>query len=201
MKYSRIFKVGIIAVLALGLIVGAFSASAYATVDSYVATCSSLQASGTTDAPYVMLYAYNYETEAEYIVAYPVSGGMFDLAFNFPAQPAGSEMNYEVWGSPNDDTANYGWDNEDYFNIDLYCQPATGDSAPPLPSDYVLMNIICDTAVYDTPAGSPVGDGRLLAGQTFYVDPVSVTGSDGNEWTQVFVSSYTNPYIRTSCIN
>src|SRR5690606_21666236 len=117
-----------------------------------------------------------------FIEVFPISDGVFDLTITFPAQPEGSAMNYEVWGSPGVDTGSYEWDNEDFFDLDLNCVAAPVDTAPPLPADYVLKSILCDTAVYDTPAGTPVGDGRVSAGQTFFVSPTSETGADGNEW-------------------
>ena len=175
------------------------SAKAFATVSSYYTGCSTFHAAGTTDAPYVMLYVYSNTDSTELITqAFAVTGGSFDFTVTFAAQSAGEELNYEVWGSPSTDTANYAWDGESYFYLDANCQDVL--SGPPIPSNYVLRTITCDVALFATPAGSPVGDARVTAGQTWYVNPTPVKGSDGKSWTQIFVSSYTDPYIPTACV-
>ena len=70
---------------------------------------------------------------------------------------------------------------------------------PSIPEVYVLKTITCTEAVFDSPAGNPVGDNKVTAGQTFYVSTKSVKGSDGRMWSQIFVSSDPNPWILTSC--
>lgn len=77
---------------------------------------------------------------------------------------------------------------------------ASGVPAPTMPANFVLVNITCDTPVYNTPAGAPVGEAAVTAGQTWFVSPEPVEGEDGNMWTEIFVSSYINPYIPTACI-
>ena len=77
---------------------------------------------------------------------------------------------------------------------------SAGDSAPGIPDGFVLSTIICDVPVYDTPAGSPVGDGHITAGQTWFVNPTPVEGDDGKQWTEIYVSGFYNPFIPTSCV-
>ncbi len=122
-------------------------ASADATPTEYVLNCNQLSASGTSDSPYVTLYVYDYETEAEYFAVLPVTGGAWSGSFTFPEFPAGTVLNVEIWGSLVDytdpDDPDY-WDEGDYFDEDLPCIP-TGCSNP-LPADSV---------VYDVPFGAP----------------------------------------------
>ncbi|MBX3086684.1 MAG: hypothetical protein KF716_33935 [Anaerolineae bacterium] len=78
--------------------------------------------------------------------------------------------------------------------------PAGGDPGPAIPDGYVLRTITCDVAVFDAPGGNPVGDNRIKAGQTFYVSPDATADASGANWSQVFVSSRSNPWIPTRCI-
>ena len=71
---------------------------------------------------------------------------------------------------------------------------------PSVPSGYVQRTITCDTAVFDVPGGSAVGDNRIKAGQTWFVNPTPKEDASGRSWTQVYVSGYTNPWIWTSCV-
>lgn len=93
-----------------------------------------------------------------------------------------------------------------FWDISADCAdlpPSTVAADPPgpgVPAGFVLVTITCDVAVYDTPAGSPVGDNAVRAGQTWFVNPESVEGDDGRQWTEIFVSSRINPYIPTACI-
>ena len=79
------------------------------------------------------------------------------------------------------------------FQLNIY-------DAVPTPAGFVLRSIACDTAVYDAPAGQPVGSDSISAGQTWFVNPTPVTGPDGQSWTEVFVAGPINVYIPTSCI-
>jgi hypothetical protein len=63
-----------------------------------------------------------------------------------------------------------------------------------------MHTIACTTPVYSEPAGVPVGNDHVLAGQTWYVDPTPVEGADGQLWTEVFVGSAINPWIPTECV-
>ncbi len=70
----------------------------------------------------------------------------------------------------------------------------------PTPPDYVLRTILCDTAVFDTPGGSPVGDNAVTAGQTWFASTTLETAPDGSAWVAVFVAGDKVPYIPAQCV-
>ncbi|HEX3050807.1 MAG TPA: hypothetical protein VHP83_09155 [Aggregatilineaceae bacterium] len=70
----------------------------------------------------------------------------------------------------------------------------------PIPTGFQLKTITCDTPIYGQPAGSPVGANAVKAGQTWYVNPTPVEGSDGQSWTEIFVAGPKNAYLPTSCV-
>ncbi len=78
--------------------------------------------------------------------------------------------------------------------------PGQTFSGPPLPAGFVLRTIHCNVAVYDQPGGVPVGENRIVAGQTWYVNPTPVKAPDGASWTEIFVGGFTNGFIPTSCV-
>lgn len=90
-----------------------------ATVTSSVFTCSSFTATGTTTAPYVTIYAYNYDTGLDYWTIVPVSGGAFAGTVTYPPASPGSVFNLEVWGTlapyTDFDDPNY-WDGGAFFD-------------------------------------------------------------------------------------
>jgi hypothetical protein len=71
----------------------------------------------------------------------------------------------------------------------------------PIPTDFVLRTIICNTPVYDTAGGSPLPTGEAVtAGQTWYVNPTPVVGTGGTLWTEIFVAGFGNPWVPTACV-
>ena len=88
----------------------------------------------------------------------------------------------------------------DTFVIGAAAAPALEFVGPPIPAGFVLRTITCDVAVFDTPGGQPVGSNKITAGQSWYVNPKAVTGPSGDSWTEIFVSSETNPFIPTRCV-
>jgi uncharacterized surface protein with fasciclin (FAS1) repeats len=88
--------------------------------------------------------------------------------------------------------------------IDAVLIPAASTTAarpgPGLPSGFELRFISCDVAVFDTPGGTPVGSNRILAGQTWYVNPTTKDDAAGRSWTEIFVSGTTNGWIPTDCV-
>lgn len=88
----------------------------------------------------------------------------------------------------------------DTFEVTAVAAAAPAFSGPPIPAGFVLRQITCDVAVFDTPGGQPVGSNAVKAGQSFYVNPTPVTGPSGESWTEIFVSSTTNPFIPTRCV-
>jgi len=69
-----------------------------------------------------------------------------------------------------------------------------------IPAGFVMHYITCTTPVYTQAAGVPVGNDRVLEGQTWFVDPEPVEGADGQQWTEIFVGSFINPWIPTACV-
>jgi len=96
------------------------------------------------------------------------------------------------------------------FTINAVCQSAgaapvvsiasTEPSGPTVPSSFVLRTITCTVPVYDSPAGRPVGDNAVTAGQTWFVSPSPVKGSDGKSWTEIFVGGFVDGFIPTACV-
>jgi len=172
--------------------------NAEATVDSYFLGCHSATASGTTTAPYIIIEVYNPYLSEDLYYAAQATGGSFNFGVSFPQQAPGTDLEYWVWGSPT--PALNDWDREDYFYFTGSCQEETGDNAPGIPNDFVLMTITCDTPVYDTPAGSPVGETLITTGQTWFVNPTPVEGDDGKQWTEIFAGGFINGFIPTSCV-
>jgi hypothetical protein len=74
--------------------------------------------------------------------------------------------------------------------------PGTG-----VPAGFVLKTVTCDVAVFNTPGGYPVGDNKIVGGQTWFVNPKPVKDAAGKSWTEVFVAGSTNGYIPTSCVH
>ena len=66
---------------------------------------------------------------------------------------------------------------------------------------FALRLIVCDTPVYDAPGGRPVGDNRVRAGQTWYVNPVPVRDAAGGLWTAINVSGSNLAYIPARCVS
>jgi hypothetical protein len=78
--------------------------------------------------------------------------------------------------------------------------PSVAAPGPAIPDGFVLRTITCDVAVYDRPAGAPVGNNRVQGGQTWYVSASPIKGADGQSWTEIFVAGYTNAFIPTRCV-
>lgn len=201
MKRASVFLV--VALLLLASFAAVPPAKAYATVDEVVRTCNYFYAKGTTDQPYVTVEVWNWINEPStwvdhVFVTVPSNGdGTFKVEFSFDQQPEGTQIYYWLWGSPNPSTSS--WDGEAWYDSGaVSCTQSS--SGPPLPKGFVLHAIQCDVAVHATPAGSPIEGAMIRAGQTWFVNPVSVEGSDGQQWTEIFTSGRINGYIPTSCV-
>jgi hypothetical protein len=70
----------------------------------------------------------------------------------------------------------------------------------PIPSGFVLKTITCNTPLYGEPAGSPVGENAVTVGQTWFVNPTPVAGSDGQLWTEIFVAGPHNAFVPARCV-
>src|SRR5262249_6259857 len=72
--------------------------------------------------------------------------------------------------------------------------------AAPLPANFVLRTITCDTPLYETAGGQVIPGGAAVpSGQTWYVNPKPVD-ANGTSWTELFDSSYNNGWLPTSCV-
>ena len=122
--------------------------SAFATVDQSALSCTNFSASGTSDQPYVTIYAINF-AGLEYFTIVPVTGGAYSGSVTFPETPDGTPFIVEVWGTVNLYT-NIGdsgyWDFDTFYIDDLPCTQTHENCPYPLPTDSV---------VYDVPLGAP----------------------------------------------
>lgn len=72
--------------------------------------------------------------------------------------------------------------------------------SPDVPAAYALRVMICDTPLYDSPAGSVIPNTSVVIGQIFSVDPVDAIAADGTHWTQIFVGGWSNPFVPSVCV-
>ncbi|MBW4437441.1 MAG: hypothetical protein KME04_09925 [Pleurocapsa minor GSE-CHR-MK-17-07R] len=180
------------------ILIAAFPVAADANVTSYEITCSGVQVSGTTTAPYVTILVYDETTHTNHYDVLQMVDGTFNYSFQYPTLPDGSHVYFEVWGSPLPDPGledfYWNWDYEGYFPFEAHCSPVS------VPASFVPATITCDTPVYDAPAGSPVGSDRVTAGQSWSVNPTPVVAADGSSWTEIYVSGFLNPFVPTACV-
>jgi len=84
-------------------------------------------------------------------------------------------------------------------------QPASGAviqfAGPAVPAGFVLRVITCNTPIYNTPGGTPVGSNAILAGQSWFVNPTSVKDRRGRRWTEVFAGGYSTGFVLTRCVS
>ncbi len=180
-------------VLAFGHV---FQAQASATVTSYTPGCGSFHVTGTTNEDSVIIAIQNLDLGTLLVRQLKSTpDGTFDLTVPFVSQPKGATLRYDVFGviGPNL------WDHESFFEVITSCITPISHGSPGIPAGFILKSIICDTPVYNTPAGTAVGDAHVDTGQTFFVNPIPVSSTDGQSWTEIYVSSTTNPYIPTIC--
>ena len=71
---------------------------------------------------------------------------------------------------------------------------------PDVPAAYTLRVMICDTVLYDSPAGSVIPNTSVVIGQIFSADPVDAIAADGTHWTQIFVGAWNKPYVPSVCV-
>lgn len=119
--------------LAVGLSPG--RAQADATVTGYQLTCVSFRPSGTSNSPYVTIYAQNQSTSAFTFIVVPVVGGAFTDTLTLPPTVAGTQVELEVWGSLNTYT-NFGdsgyYDGGAFFDVKDQVPACAAAPAPTL---------------------------------------------------------------------
>jgi hypothetical protein len=208
--FSRSVKlVAVLFVFALALGLGLQPASAAASFASSAVTCSSFSATGTVTTTYVAVRVWNLTDgqsegtaaliDSYYNVGAPTAyiaatGGAFSFTVNFPEQNAGDVLVARIYAT---DSPTFGaWDGLAFPQVQVAC----GFAGPNLPNGFVLKTLICNVAVYDAPAGKPVGGNAVTNGQTWFVNPTPKTGPDGQSWTEIFVAGYTNGFVPTRCV-
>ncbi len=130
-----------------------------------------------------------------------------------PAGPFDGNLNYGESFAAQSFPYTYQWRTiytDDTFTINAVCFSAGSEPVvsiasiptvgPAKPDSFVLKTIACTVAVYDSPAGKPVGDNKVTSGQTWFVSPTAVKGKDGQNWTEIFVGSYLDGFIPTKCV-
>ena len=78
--------------------------------------------------------------------------------------------------------------------------PSANPPGPAIPDGFVLRTIVCETPVYNMVDGQAVDGSVIRAGQTWYVSPTPVAGSDGALWTEIFTAGWINGFIPTDCV-
>lgn len=99
----------------------------YAAVSSFELTCSSINVSGSTNAPYVGVLVQDVVRGGYPLLQAHPGAGPFDVSETFPSVPPGTLLHVEVWGTPVD--APYGSDGESRFSATQAC------SALPVPAN------------------------------------------------------------------
>jgi hypothetical protein len=210
--FSRSVKlVAVLFVFALVLGLGLQPASAAASFASSAVTCSSFSATGTVTTAYVAVRVWNltkgqseggpalidsYAPVGAPTAYFAASGGAFSFTVNFPEQNAGDVIVARIYGT--NTPAFWEWDSQAFPQVQVACQ--SGYAGPNLPNGFVLKTLTCNVAVYDAPAGKPVGGNAVTNGQTWFVNPTPKTGPDGQSWTEIFVAGYTNGFVPTRCV-
>jgi len=64
----------------------------------------------------------------------------------------------------------------------------------------VLRTLVCTTPIYDAPNGSVIGSNKLLASQTWFVNPLSTKAANGIRWIEVFIGSPVTVFVPVACI-
>ena len=196
--------VAIAALLVTGLSVTARPAYAFS-VNLVSVTCSAVTVSFTTTDPDVYeLHSHAYDpsnnelianTDNHYIALSGAGTYTFTIPFSTP-QPDGTvieinEIHLHSSGGP-----------DDYAIVAYGYYPCSeGFAGRGIPAGFELRTITCDVAVFDKAAGQPVGDNRIKAGQTWYVNPETTTTAGGESWSEVFVSGLVNGWIPSRCVN
>lgn len=175
--------------------------------DSLIVTVNALgdeDDSGGYDEIGAVLYlqSYNY-----YVIQFgpiPADNQFHTLAFLFDVSGVDPSAEAHICAGNGDGsghTTDTEFDGCSFYADIPACAPFAGPPGPSIPAGFELHTITCSTAVYGLPGGQPVGANAVLAGQTWYVNPVPVAGPDGEDWTEIFLSGPVNAYIPAVCVN
>jgi len=101
-----------------------------------------------------------------------------------------------VTGGGNTDTSTYG-----PFDCTTGAPPPIPPPSPHVPGNFILRQITCTTGLNwaADPKATVNGSDHLTAGQIWYVSPTAVKGTDGKQWTPVYIGSWDIVYIPTAC--
>jgi hypothetical protein len=187
--------------------------SAYAEVEESEKFCDSFSASGTSNQPYVIGYAYSYGTGLEILDVFPVKDGRFNFTLRYDEQEEGTLMNFEVWGAPTTDHSTSNWDSDpNFYDVDARCELDEGGSeaGPPCENlfdgrlnDHQALDCAAPVAIYlneelgtvDIYAVNPdSGEGTLVIRQsttaTAQVDSNQTVESVANPFTGATITLY-----------
>ena len=78
--------------------------------------------------------------------------------------------------------------------------PCASASSIGIPTGFVLRTSVCTTPINDAPNGNVIGSNKLLAGQTWFVNPTSTKASNGTRWIEVFIGSPVTVFVPAACI-
>lgn len=169
-----------------------------ADVTQWDLSCNQLTASGTSDSPYVTLYAYDYASDEYYFTIVPVTGGAWSGSLSFPTAATGTEFNVEIWGTlapyTDFDDPNY-WDVGLYFDEYAPCAPPVAtDCTYPLPADSVVYSVPNGASAYFNP--------DLQSGTNFSIPAGSWKISEfSGDFAKVWIACEAEPiWIPTSAV-
>jgi len=80
------------------------------------------------------------------------------------------------------------------------CAGTPSASGISIPAGFVLRTLVCTTPIYDAPNGSVIGSNKLLASQTWFVNPLSTKAANGIRWIEVFIGSPVTVFVPVACI-
>ena len=78
--------------------------------------------------------------------------------------------------------------------------PCTSAPGIGIPTGFVLRTAVCTTPINDAPNGTIIGSNKLLAGQTWFVNPISAKAANGTRWVEVFIGSPVTVFVPAACI-
>jgi hypothetical protein len=209
LRKFTLFMFIVAAILASGLVLPSFTAKAASQSCDYMTYLSGTYNSGENDG-----IPGPFNTGDVVIISVSL-GSATSGTFRIVGDPAGSitlagpqsipgTLTYTVTGAlpagssgigVNIDSAN------GTVNVTAACQGPDSVPGPSVPSGFVQKKVVCDVTVYwQADLASPTS-AKLLKGQTWYVNPKTVTGKDKKPWYEVYVASYNTGFVPAACMN